>query len=392
MSQRVMIAMAIACRPKLLIADEPTTALDVTIQAQILDLLLEPADGERDGARPHHAQSWAWWRRRRIASSCNMPASRWSGRRCRGLFARPHHPYTVALLDALPDRATGNRLPAIRGVVPGQGDRPTGCLFNPRCGFATGPVREGRAAGAVDRARPARSATIPRHARSKPHERVIEAVDLARHYAIGRGAFRQPAVVQALAGATFSVEAGKTLAVVGESGCGKSTLARIITMIEPASDGHLVIDGVDVGNADRHALKALRRTVQIVFQNPYGSLNPRQKIGTILEEPLAINTGLSAAERRAKALDMLRSRRAPAGALRPLPAHVLRRPAPAHRDRPRADARAENPRARRAGLGARRFDPGADPEPARRPAGASSASPTSSSATISRSCASSPTT
>ncbi|MGH6925663.1 MAG: dipeptide ABC transporter ATP-binding protein [Propylenella sp.] len=135
---------------------------------------------------------------------------------------------------------------------------------------------------------------------------VIEAADLERHYHIGRGAFREPATVRALAGATFSVEAGKTLAVVGESGCGKSTLARLITMIEPASDGKLVIDGVDVGRADRGKLKEMRKTVQIVFQNPYGSLNPRQKVGSILEEPLVINTRLGAAERRAKALDMLR--------------------------------------------------------------------------------------
>jgi dipeptide transport system ATP-binding protein len=135
---------------------------------------------------------------------------------------------------------------------------------------------------------------------------IIEAVDLARHYDIGRGAFRRPATVKALAGATFTVEAGKTLAVVGESGCGKSTLARLITMIEPASDGRLVIDGVDVARADRSKLKDMRKTVQIVFQNPYGSLNPRQKVGSILEEPLVINTRRPAAERRAMALEMLR--------------------------------------------------------------------------------------
>ncbi len=134
---------------------------------------------------------------------------------------------------------------------------------------------------------------------------VVEAVDLARSYSVSRGAFREPAVVRALAGATFSVERGKTLAVVGESGCGKSTLARLITMIEPPSGGTLAIDGVDIGAANRHALKKLRSTVQIVFQNPYGSLNPRQKVGSILEEPLVINTALSAAERRVKALDIL---------------------------------------------------------------------------------------
>ncbi len=135
---------------------------------------------------------------------------------------------------------------------------------------------------------------------------VIEATDLSRNYSVSRGAFRDPAVVRALAGATFSLDAGKTLAVVGESGCGKSTLARVVTMIEPASSGRLVIDGVEVTGANRATLRSLRRTVQIVFQDPYGSLNPRQKVGSILEEPVVINTTLSAAERRTKALDMLR--------------------------------------------------------------------------------------
>ncbi len=134
---------------------------------------------------------------------------------------------------------------------------------------------------------------------------IIEAVDLSQNYSVSRGAFRSVATVRALAEATFTVEAGKTLAVVGNSGCGKSTLARIITMIEPASAGKLIINGVDVGHADRHKLKALRRTVQIVFQDPYGSLNPRQKVGAMLEEPLFINTNLSAQARRAKAQDML---------------------------------------------------------------------------------------
>jgi dipeptide transport system ATP-binding protein len=134
---------------------------------------------------------------------------------------------------------------------------------------------------------------------------IIEAVDLARHYEISRGAFRKPAEVKALASATFAVETGQTLAVVGESGCGKSTLARLITMIEPPTAGRLVIDGVEVTSGDRAVVKGLRRTVQIVFQNPYGSLNPRQKVGSILEEPLVINSELSTAERRAKALDML---------------------------------------------------------------------------------------
>jgi dipeptide transport system ATP-binding protein len=134
---------------------------------------------------------------------------------------------------------------------------------------------------------------------------IVEAVDLARHYAISRGAFRAPATVQALAGASFSVEPSRTLAVVGESGCGKSTLARLITMIEPPTSGSLVIDGLDIARAGAKELRELREKVQIVFQNPYGSLNPRQKIGTILEEPLVINRSMPAGERRARALEML---------------------------------------------------------------------------------------
>jgi dipeptide transport system ATP-binding protein len=136
MSQRVMIAMAIACRPKMLIADEPTTALDVTIQAQILDLLLKLQNETGMGLVliTHSMGVVAETAHRVVVQYAGQQVER---QEVRGLFARPHHPYTVALLDALPDRATGNRLPAIPGVVPGQGDRPDGCLFNPRCGFAT---------------------------------------------------------------------------------------------------------------------------------------------------------------------------------------------------------------------------------------------------------------
>ncbi len=134
---------------------------------------------------------------------------------------------------------------------------------------------------------------------------IIEATDLHRHYEIGRGPFRAAATVRALAGATFTLEAGKTLAVVGESGCGKSSLARLITMIEPPTSGSLRVAGHDVATAGKAERQALRRAVQIVFQNPYGSLNPRQKIGTILEEPLVINTSMRGAERRTRALDML---------------------------------------------------------------------------------------
>jgi dipeptide transport system ATP-binding protein len=118
-------------------------------------------------------------------------------------------------------------------------------------------------------------------------------------------------VLQALAGVSFGLQAGRTLAVVGESGCGKSTLARVLTMIEPPSAGRLLIDGIDVAatlaGADKGARQRLRRAVQIVFQNPYGSLNPRQKIGHALEEPLLVNTSVGAKERTEKARAMMAS-------------------------------------------------------------------------------------
>ncbi|CAI9402796.1 Dipeptide transport ATP-binding protein DppD [Pleomorphomonas sp. T1.2MG-36] len=152
MNQRVMIAMAIACNPKLLIADEPTTALDVTIQAQILDLL---AKLQRDTGMAlvliTHDMGV-------VAETANRVSVQYAGQKVEEqpvaqLFADPHHPYTAALLSALPERATSRRLPSIPGVVPGQYDRPAGCLFSPRCEFVTercvekAPVTQGQAAG-----------------------------------------------------------------------------------------------------------------------------------------------------------------------------------------------------------------------------------------------------
>jgi dipeptide transport system ATP-binding protein len=136
-------------------------------------------------------------------------------------------------------------------------------------------------------------------------ETVVQGLDLTRHYQVKRGMFGGQATVKALAGASFELKAGETLAVVGESGCGKSTLARLITLIEKPTDGRLLIDGVDVTAAEGEQLRKLRQEVQIVFQDPYGSLNPRKKVGTIIEEPVVINTKQSAAERRERAEAMM---------------------------------------------------------------------------------------
>ncbi len=135
--------------------------------------------------------------------------------------------------------------------------------------------------------------------------RVLEASNLVRDYHVRGGLFGRARTVKALKGVSLSVDKGKTLAVVGESGCGKSTLARIITMIDAPTSGELRIDGELVDIRKHRLTSELRRKVQIVFQNPYGSLNPRQKIGDVLTEPLQLNTGLPAAERRDRALEML---------------------------------------------------------------------------------------
>ena len=134
---------------------------------------------------------------------------------------------------------------------------------------------------------------------------VVEVHDLRQVYRIGRGLFRQPDQLHAVAGVSFSVQPGRTLAVVGESGCGKSTLARMVALIEAPTSGRLALGGVDVLSAAPKQRRELRQAVQLVFQNPYGSLNPRKKIGAILEGPLEINTRLEAPERAQQARAML---------------------------------------------------------------------------------------
>ena len=134
---------------------------------------------------------------------------------------------------------------------------------------------------------------------------VLEARELTRDYSVSRGPFRSRATIHALNGVSFSLRAGRTLAVVGESGSGKSTLARLLTLIEVPTAGSLLIDGEDVAHASAATRARLRTEIQIVFQNPFASLNPRQTIGKALEEPLLVNTGLKAAERKAEALSIM---------------------------------------------------------------------------------------
>jgi dipeptide transport system ATP-binding protein len=134
---------------------------------------------------------------------------------------------------------------------------------------------------------------------------VVKAHQLRQVYRISKGFLQAPDLLQAVSGVSFEVRAGETLAVVGESGCGKSTLARMVSLIEAPTEGVLELVGIDAGKADAAQRATLRQKVQLVFQNPYGSLNPRKRIGQILEAPLEINTTLAAAQRQEKARAML---------------------------------------------------------------------------------------
>ena len=331
-----MIAMATACNPKLLIADEPTTALDVTIQKQILDLLMK--------LQAEHGMGLIMITHNMgvVAETADRVLVQYKGRKMEEagvleLFESPKSPYTQALLSALPEKRGGR--PAA--------DHP---------------------------------GLLRRRARDLMAELVLEARDLKRDYHVGRGIFRSARTVHALKGVSFKLERGRTLAVVGESGCGKSTLARILTMIDRPDLGR----APDRRPADRH------RARRDQGDAPQGADR--------LPEPLRLAQSAPEDRRRARraAADQhqhpghraARPRdgdaaqgRPQARALQPLSAHVLGRPAPAHRDRPGADPQPLAARARRAGLRPRPLGPGADPQPASATSRTSSTSPTSSSAT-----------
>ena len=321
MNQRVMIAMALACNPKLVIADEPTTALDVTIQAQILDLLLD-LQKETGMALVLITHDMGV-----VAETAERVAVFYAGQKVEEqdvgpLFADPHHPYTAALLDSLPERAVGRKLRSIGGVVPGVFDRPEGCLFSPRCRFATStcvefvpprqsgekglalchyPLDHGRPEGHPGPRRRGGRMTAP----AEP-DILMRVENLRQHYEVRRGALAKPWLLKAVDGVSFTLATGSTLAVVGESGCGKSTLARMIAMVERPTSGDFFIDGTPLSHAGRRMLRAMRSQVQMVFQDPYGSLNPRQKVGSILEEPLKINQpDMPAVARRQAAIQIM---------------------------------------------------------------------------------------
>jgi peptide/nickel transport system ATP-binding protein len=308
MRQRVMIAIGLACNPKLLIADEPTTALDVTIQAQILELMkdLSRRLGIAVVIITHNLGIVA-----RYADRVNvMYAARLveSGTAER-VFGRPLHPYARGLLAAVPrlDRGRTVKLATIEGAPPNLLNPPEGCRFRPRCRYAIDACE--RVPDIVE-AEPGHLVACHRTAEIEqldtgPETRSAAAVGAAgeggakdmlairnasKFFPVGGGLFGGKArFVRAVNDVTLSVRAGETLGLVGESGCGKSTLGRLVLRLEEPTGGEIQFDGVDLSHLGRRAMIAIRKKMQVIFQDPYSSLNPRMTVGQIIGEPMRVH-------------------------------------------------------------------------------------------------------
>jgi oligopeptide/dipeptide ABC transporter ATP-binding protein len=333
--QRVMIAMALSCEPKLLIADEPTTALDVTIQAQILALLddLKSRLGMAMLLITHDMGV--------IAGHSDRVNVMYAGRLVETtdtvtLFSHMHHPYTQALLASIPrlNQSSSQRLLNIPGLPPDLTKPPVGCRFAARCSRATdkcrdeeppligqtaehrfacwhpvdGPLKleakNGQAALKVTEL--SQEQELP-GAPVEPGVPLLEVRDLVKEYPVTSGAVlqRKTGAVHAVSGVSFTVNAGETFGLVGESGCGKTTIGKLVVALERPTSGTVALGDLDVGGLHRRDLRKYRRDLQLMFQDPYSSLDPRMRVGTIIREPLTIQRIGSHQEQRQRVFDLL---------------------------------------------------------------------------------------
>jgi peptide/nickel transport system ATP-binding protein len=306
--QRVVLAIALANDPALLVCDEPTTALDVTVQALVLDLIVRGVES-RDAALLLITHDLSV-----VATACERVLVMYGGRIVEAgpveeVFRHPRHRYTEGLIAAS-DLASGarRRLWTIPGSVPAAGEFPGGCVFRNRCAFATEqcmqlpPWSENGLRGYAcfhpagrGSARPQDAAAThvvggqrPRQDRpAGTRERLIVVEDLVRDYQRPRTSLTRPGpVVHALRGVSFEVRAGERFGIVGESGCGKSTLLRLLAGLDRPTSGRLVVEGTDIAPLRERRLKFLRDQLQMVFQDPMSSLDPRMRVRDIVAEPL----------------------------------------------------------------------------------------------------------
>ncbi|MGE0715212.1 MAG: dipeptide ABC transporter ATP-binding protein [Alphaproteobacteria bacterium] len=304
MRQRVMIAIGLTCDPKLLIADEPTTALDVTIQAQILELMKDLS--RRLGITliliTHNLGI--------VARYADRVAVMYAGRvveegPAAEIFAAPRHPYTIGLLRSVPrlDRPRRGRLATIEGAPPNLLAPPEGCRFAPRCPYRIERCAEDPALRTVGADRSAachrseeiaaglatEEATPPPPLPVAAARPLLEVRNLSKHFRVKVGGLvGGQATVRAVQEVSFGIEAGRTLGLVGESGCGKTTVGRTILRLEEATSGSVMFDGEDLVTASRARMNSLRTDIQVIFQDPYSSLNPRMTVGQIIGEPLSV--------------------------------------------------------------------------------------------------------
>lgn len=329
MRQRAMIAIAIANDPDLIIADEPTTALDVTIQAQILDVLQKAREitGAAIVLITHDLGV--------VAGNADRIAVMYAGRLVETggveqVFHSPQMPYTTGLLRSVPNLATAGtqRLVPLEGKPPSLSNLAPGCPFAPRCPIAVDKCREVEPelgehgiAGVLAACHRAdeiargdleakdiypRPDPVATRVRDDSAPNILEVTGLQKHFPLLKGAVfkRQIGTVKAVDGIDLEIKAGQTLGLVGESGCGKSTtIGEVLEMVSPQK-GRLVINGVDVADLNKRERLAMRKDVQVVFQDPMAAIDPRLPVGEVIAEPLTVHK-VPAQERNDKVAEML---------------------------------------------------------------------------------------